>query len=350
MAVSGGTAYAAWVTQQSYDRYDPAEPRTLFFRANPGGGWGKTIALTKKKGRVDTPSIAASGQRVFVSWVDAKTGQVRVARSSDGGRTFKRTVVGKTTAVAPDGEGYRGSPTIGAAGNAVGVAWVASGSGAIKARVSTNGGKTWHSSVSIVGALGAANGGTPSLRGWGNKLALAWTTPGGVFARIWSKSWGASRTIASFGPNATYRAGFDVEMIPNPGGQLGAVWSACRASGCDPLSDRTRVDIMWSDSGGGETWSAPSLVQGSAHADQQINDAPTAVWLDGGAAVVGYTGRAPGWTQLRDVPPGGSLNDRKMSRDREPWAFAGRRSLKVRQMAPCYARGVKSSIGGYRCW
>ena len=93
-----------------------------------------------------------------------------------------------------------------------------------------------------------------------------------------------------------YRAGFDVEMIPSPGEQLGAVWSACRASGCDPLSDRTRVDILWSDSGDGEVWSTPSLVQGSAHADQQINDSPTAVWLDGGAAVVGYTSRTPGWT------------------------------------------------------
>jgi hypothetical protein len=295
LAVSGGNAYAVWVTQQSYDHYDPSKPRTLYFRANPGGGWGPTVALTKKKGRVDSPSIAASGKRVFIAWVDANTGQVRVARSSDGGKTFVRSVIGKTTAVSPDEEGLRGSATIGAAGNAVGVAWIASGSGAIKVRVSTNGGKRWHDSVSVVGSLGAANGGTPSLRGWGDRLALAWTTPGGVFARIWSRSWGATRTITTFGPSAAYRAGFDVEVIPSSGDRLGAVWSACRESGCDPLSARTRVDILWSD-GGGEAWSAPTLVQGSAHADQQINDSPTAVWMDGGAAIVGYTSRAPGWT------------------------------------------------------
>ena len=53
---------------------------------------------------------------------------------------------------------------------------------------------------------------------------------------------------------------------------------------------------MWSDSGDGASWSAPSLVQGSVHADQQINASPTAVWLDGGARIVGYTGRAAGWT------------------------------------------------------
>ena len=63
LAVSGGTTYAAWVTQRSYDNYDPSRPRVVFFRANPGGGWGKTVALTKKKGRVDSPSIAASGAR-----------------------------------------------------------------------------------------------------------------------------------------------------------------------------------------------------------------------------------------------------------------------------------------------
>ena len=131
---------------------------------------------------------------------------------------------------------------------------------------------------------------------WGDKLALAWTTPGGVFSRVWSKSWGTTRTIASFGAGATYKGGFDVEIVPSPGGQLGAVWSACRTSGCDLLSTRARVDVMWSDSGDGESWSAPSLVQGSVHADQQINASPTAVWLDGGTAVVGYTGRASGWT------------------------------------------------------
>ena len=257
---------------------------------------GKTIALTKQKGRVDTPSIAASGDRVFITWIDANTGQVRVARSSDGGKSWIRSVIGKTTALSPDNDGMRGSATIGAAGNAVGVAWVANASGAIKARVSTNGGKRWHDAISVVGSLGAANGGTPSLRGWGNKLALAWTTPGGVFSRVWAKSWGPVHKVASFAAGAAYKGGFDVEVVTSPGDTLGAVWSACRTAGCDLLSARTRIDVLWSDSGGGATWSAPSLVQGSVHADQRINDAPAAVWLDGDTPVVVYTSRAAGWT------------------------------------------------------
>jgi hypothetical protein len=50
LAVSGGSTYAAWVTQQSYDNYDPSAHRVLYFRANTGGAWGNTVALTKKKG------------------------------------------------------------------------------------------------------------------------------------------------------------------------------------------------------------------------------------------------------------------------------------------------------------
>ena len=252
LAVSGGSTFAVWVTQQSYDNYDPSAPRILYFRANTGGGWGKTIALTKKKGRVDSPSIAAFGHHVYVAWVDANTGQVRVARSTNGGKTFARIVIGKTTAVSTDGDGLHGSASVGAAGNAVAVAWISNGSGGEKARVSTNGGKKWHDAISVVGSLGAANGGTPSLRGWGDKLALAWTTPGGVSARIWSKSWGPVRTIASFGQSAPYKGGFDVEIVPSQGGNIGAVWSACRTSGCDLLSAQTRIDVLWSDSTDGE--------------------------------------------------------------------------------------------------
>ena len=299
LAVAGGALYAVWVTQTSYDSYDPSKPRALYFRSNTGGGWGKTIALTKTKGRVDSPSITASGKRVYVSWVDANTGQVRVARSDNSGKSFVKGVVGKTNADAPNGEGMAGSSSVGATDNVVGVVWISSGSGAIKARVSTNGGKRWHDAVSIVGSLGSANGGTPSLRGGDGKLALAWTTPTGVFVRTWSKSWDANVMIAPFGPQAEYRGGFDVEIVPSPGGELGAVWSGCRTAGCDPLSATTRIDVVWSDSAGGVAWSALSVVQGSAHADQRINESPTAVWLGVGMPIVAYTGRSSGWTSYQ---------------------------------------------------
>lgn len=297
LAVSGGAMYAAWVTQRSYDDYDPSKPRILYVRANRGGGWGDTKALTKSTGKVDRPSVAASGTRVYVSWADASTGQVRVATSADGGRSFTRSQVGRTTAVSPAGEGRYGYPSVGATGNVVGVAWIASGSGAVKARVSTNGGRRWQDPIVVAGGLGAANGGSPSVGGWDGKLALAWTTPAGVFARVWSGSWGPMRTIARFGAGGPYAAGFDAQIVPFGGDRLGVVWSACRTALCRTGSATARVDVVWSDSAnGGASWSAPSVVQGSVHADQRINEGPSAVWLDAGTPVVGYTGRVAGWT------------------------------------------------------
>ncbi|MGH2596349.1 MAG: sialidase family protein [Actinomycetota bacterium] len=301
LAVSGGASYAAWVTQLSYDHYDPSKPRVLSFRSSTGSGWGKTVALTKQKGRVDAPSVAAAGKHVYVAWTDANTGQVRVARSSNGGRTFVKSVVGRTTAVSSSDEGLFGYPSVGATGNVVGVAWIASGSGALKARVSTNGGKTWHHATSVVGSLAFANGGTPSVRGWQGKLALAWTTPSGVFARVWSSSWGATRNVASFGGGGAYKGGYDVQIAPFQGQRMGIVWSACRTA-CDAIAGDSRVDVLWSESAdGGGSWSDPSLVQGSVHAEQQVNEGPSAVWLDAGSMAVAFTSRATGWTSYETL-------------------------------------------------
>ena len=185
--------------------------------------------------------------RVYVAWVDANTGQVRVARSGDGGKTFVRSVIGKTIgALDPTARACVGSVSIGAAGNAVGVAWIASGSGAIKARVSTNGGKKWHDPCRSWARWARRTAARRRSADGASKLALAWTTPGGVFSRVWSKSWGTTRTIASFGAGATYKGGFDVEIVPSPGassapsgapaGRRGAIccrrgpaWTSCGA-------------------------------------------------------------------------------------------------------------------------
>ena len=90
-----------------------------------------------------------------------------------------------------------------------------------------------------------------------------------------------------------------MEIVLSQAGGLGAVWSACRTVGCDLLSATARIDVVWSESNGGVAWSAPSVVQGSAHADQRINQSPTAVWLGVGMPVVAYTGRSSGWTSYQ---------------------------------------------------
>ena len=64
LAASGSTLYAAWVDQRATTTTTPPARRVLYFRADPGatpGGWGPTIRLSKQKGRVDAPAIAAYG-------------------------------------------------------------------------------------------------------------------------------------------------------------------------------------------------------------------------------------------------------------------------------------------------
>ena len=206
LAASGSTLYAAWVGQASYDHYDPAARRILYFRADPGatpGGWGPTVRLSKQKGRVDAPAVAASGKRAYVAWTDANTGDLRIASTDDRGKTWSRDVLGKARANDPGGEGHVGLPAVGAAGKSVGVAWLATGNGAVRARISKNGGRTWSQTITLAPSGGAVNGGSPGVAGSGNRLVFTWTTPAGVWVRTWtSGAWsvaGARRGVRGGG-------------------------------------------------------------------------------------------------------------------------------------------------------
>ena len=301
----------------------PREPRRRL---------GENGRADQEEGPASTPRRSpASGKRVFISWVDAETGQVRVARSGDGGKTFKRSVIGRISVGRARRRRPRGSATIGAAGNAVGVAWIASGSGAIKAACLTNGGKKWHSSVSIVGAPGSGERGNPVAARMGDKLALAWTTPSGVFAKIWS-SRGAppARSPRSARAPRTGR-GSTWRWSPSPGGQLGAVWSACRASGCDPLS----IGPGSTSCGATRATERPGPPPRSSRAPRTPTNRSTSPRRPSG-----WTGeprswatpsRSPGWTSygmfLRVGPESRGTG--------EPETFRRRRSLKAWQRAPC---------------
>ncbi len=304
LASSGPTLYAAWVTIASYDHYDPASRRILYVRSDPNGtpaGWGSTARLSKTKGRVDAPSIAASGDRVVVVWTDANTGDVRSAVSKDRGKTWARKVLGKARGSDPGGEGRAGLPSVAAAGQNMGVAWLATSDGAVRARLSKNGGRTWGPTTTLAPSGGAANGGSPSVSGAGNRLVFSWTTPAGVWAKTWTAgSWGATAQVEAFGGSGPHGGGYDVGSSIAPGGTIGLIWSACRASSCDPLSGEERVELEFSQSAdGGRTWSAPSLVHGSVDADQRVNDGGSIVWIDGQTRLTTYAGAVSGSTTYR---------------------------------------------------
>ena len=101
LAASGSRVYAAWVTQTRIYRYSPTAPRVLYLRVNTNHGasasWKTAIRLTSKTGRVDVPTIAASGNDVHVAWTDSVSGAIKVASSRDRGASWKTTSIGSTT-------------------------------------------------------------------------------------------------------------------------------------------------------------------------------------------------------------------------------------------------------------
>ncbi|HEY7668372.1 MAG TPA: sialidase family protein [Actinomycetota bacterium] len=304
LAASGDRLYAAWVTQGSYERFDPTAPRVLFFRANANAGgpnaWGPMIRLSKQKGRVDAPAVAAAGGRVFVAWTDAVSGDVRLAFSDDEGKTWTRKVVGKAKGSDPGGEGRVGFPDVEAGAGAVGVTWLATPDGAVKARISPNRGATWRPAVSLAASGGRLYGGAPSAAGAGGRLAFAWTAGPGLRARVWAQgAWSPIRQVASF-TGGTYPGGYDAQVAITAAGRVGVAWSGCRTAGCDLDSTQARVDLLWSGStDGGTTWRAPEIVRGSQQPDQRLNDGASALWLDADVRVILFDGWVPGYTTYR---------------------------------------------------
>jgi hypothetical protein len=181
------------------------------------------------------------------------------------------------------------------------VTWLATPDGAVKARISTNGGSTWRPTVSLAASGGRTNGGSPSVAGAGRRLAFAWTTGPGVWARVVNGgSWSPTRRVAGLG--GTFRGGYDAEASIAPSGRVGVAWSGCRTAGCDLDSTLARVDLLWSGSpDGGTTWRDPEVVRGSQEADQRISDGASAVWLTNDTRVLLYDGWVPGVTTYRLV-------------------------------------------------
>jgi hypothetical protein len=297
LASDGATLVAAWLTQRSYERYDPAQPRVLFVRGGSGAAWGRITRLSPRRGRVDRPSAAASEGRAYVVWTDAGAGRVRLARSADGGETWRRAEVGRTKALDPLGEGFAGLPAVAASGSTVGVVWIASDRGEVRAKVSTDGGETFGEAVVLAPGGGRANGGAPAAAAGPDGLTFAWTTGRGVFARTWrSGVWGPRVQVAEFGPSLRAKGGYDLAAGVSPNGTVGLAWAECRTARCDLLSADARVAIAWAESADGGSWSAPRIVAGPDDPGRRINDGPSVVWTGPATRVVVWDGRASGYT------------------------------------------------------
>jgi hypothetical protein len=183
VAASGTTVYVAWLRPAGPD----AATSALFLRANlhdGSGAWQPSRRLTALAGKVDRPAIAAAGTSVYVASTDLLGGSVNLAISADRGVTWRTTRIARLGAT-----GASASPSVAAAGRLVVVAW-ATPDGAVKARLSTDLGRSWAN----VATLATADGSRPAVAATLDRAVVAW----GSYVRSWrSGAWGpVQRAIA----------------------------------------------------------------------------------------------------------------------------------------------------------
>ena len=281
IAAAGQNVYVVWTSlvKAQYDTYDPALPRTLYFRRNSNHGsssdWSATVRLTSTSGRIDWPIVAASGASVYVAYTDSDTGNIRLAVSRDRGATWSTQTLG-TTIKANEG-GKVGVPVVSVSGNTIAVAWLANGSRAVRARISTDGGVTW----ATPRTLASSSFYTVAVHALGNRVAFSWTTTGGVLVQVWQAgSWKPVRTVTTFSSTGTFKAGYfpAVGLVGSTG--IGVAWGECRIADCSANASGG-VDLAWREStDNGVTWKRKVTLGNSTTGSWRFLDFPSVVWAN----------------------------------------------------------------------
>lgn len=257
VAAAGNYVYTAWM------RFSTSSPsRSVYFRrsSSHGQSWTPAAGRTPTSGRVDGPSIAATGNKVYIAYTDSNTGAIRIQRSANNGTDWVNLPSPGTTAATAGSGGGLGkwaSPKIAAAGTNVIVVWRANNTGSLKARISTNNGAAWETTLTLdSSALDHA------VAAAGTRLAIAWTDPGAVWSKVWNSGrWYTTRNVTTVGGSGTYMVAYGPAVALFGTGRLDVAWSACKSSGCEGYSSRTGIDLLWRDSANsGSTWQALELV------------------------------------------------------------------------------------------
>jgi hypothetical protein len=306
IAATGSKVYVAWTTGAHLDPdYDPSAARRLRVRVNTSHGastaWLATRSIDNFT-RVGRPAIAASAGRLYVVVTDADSGQVHLIRN-DGNNTsgggWLGTHVGTTTRTSGViGDGYEGSPVVAAAGAVVMVAWVGSDAGTIKAKVSKDYGKTWPATASTLASgqvwdLSASAGGT--------RIGIAWARETGIRARLYTGgAWRTTRTVASFSPTATYKAGYGTAIALAGTGRVGVAFSACTRLDCSAGATKG-VNVRWREStDNGARWrAAVTIASYAAGSARRINDFPSVVMTTKPKRFITYNTASPTFSTYR---------------------------------------------------
>lgn len=327
LAATGNDVYVAWVTRPSYLHPRASDPRVLWIRASNDAGrtWGAGHRMSRLRGRVDFPVIAASGSRAWLVWTNANTGEIRLSTTGDDGANWTTTTIGATTAGAGTAAGFQGFPAVGASGEDVVVVWIAADSGRLVALTSSNGGSEWTSSSTPVGLLASGPHGPndyPAARGADDgssaNVAIAYATSDGIEARLFDGvTLGNASTVKGPWPvsigGVRYDGGYGPSVAPFGSDGIAVAWAGCRhvsslADPCSEDSSRARIDGLERESSdGGSTWDPVSSIA-VARSGEGISEALSLeadgagsrwfVWLRRSASwstyrVFGRTGTAP---------------------------------------------------------
>jgi hypothetical protein len=288
LAAAGSRVYVAYVTQTKIVNYSGTAPRVLYVRVNTNHGhgdyWKSSVRLTGTTGRVDFPTVAASGTDVHIAFTNSNNGDVIVATSKDRGVTWAKRTVGTTTFNTTSGRA--GLPSIAVSGSTVAVTWIADGSRALKTRISTDRGTTWGTTE----MHDDATHGEFQTAVLGSRVGVTWTDGGGIYTRLRVAGvWEDTRV-------AVEDAGF------------------FRYSPAIALSSTSRVAISWAEdtattnwtalmyaesTNNGVAWYKAQTIASTSTSTRRANDYPSIVWPSTGTRYVSWNGWTSGTNSYR---------------------------------------------------
>jgi hypothetical protein len=294
LAAAGSRVYVAYVTQTRIYNYSPTAPRVLYVRRNTrhgsGSSWQTSVRLTSSTGRVDYPTIAASGYDVHVAWTNSVTGNVVVATSKDRGVTFTKRIVGSTT--VKGASGFAGLPSVAVSGSTVAVTWVSEATGTVLTRVSTDRGTTWGTTETI----GSESIGQVATAVRGSRVAVVWTTDDDVVVRQRTDgTWTDAMTVASL-PAGADPVPYSPVVVLQDTTRIAVAWAEEEDNG-HPNAARLR----WAESpDGGALWHVTqTLASSTATSSRRTNDWPSVVWPSATTRYVSWNGWTSGSTSYR---------------------------------------------------
>jgi hypothetical protein len=326
LAASGTHVYVAWVTRTSYLHPRRKAARVLWVResADEGSHWESAVRISPLRRRVDFPVLAASGERAWLTWTNARSGAIRLATTTDAGAHWARETIGTTRLGKGTAEGFRGFPSVGVNGTNLVVAWIANGRGRLVALTSNDLGSSWNAETVPTELLATGPHGAndyPAVRGADDgastNVAIAYATSDGIAARLFDGTTLTDPSVVE-GPwpvtisGRVYDNGYGPAVVPFGAAGIVVAWAGCvhepALSHPCRSSKSARIDILEAETpDGGTTWPTVGAVA-VATRSAPINEAPSVEADVSGARWFVWLARAAKWSdyRLQDRASGGS--------------------------------------------